>query len=145
MGSAILRDYLVNFCRPFIYSTAPSPQTVAETQAAYTRFEKAEAQRQALVSVLQYFENHVKNIALEGAHWLGSDSAIQGLVIAGNERAKACADYLQKNGFAVKAILSPTVAEGAERLRISLHSFNTQAEMDKLAACLDACLNTGAS
>ena len=145
VGSRTLRDYLVNFCRPFIYTTAPSPQTVAETDAAYTRFQHADDQREALRSVLTYFESHVKSPALNGAHWLPSDSAIQGLVIPGNERAKACADFLQKNGFAVKAILSPTVANGAERLRISLHSFNTRGEMDKLASCLVDHLNKGAS
>lgn len=144
-GASVLRDYLVNFCRPFIYTTAPSPQTVAETGLAYDRLQGADPERDALRSVLSYFATHVKNQALEGAHWLDSDSPIQGLVISGNERAKACAAYLQEHDLAVKAILSPTVAEGAERLRLSLHSFNTQAEMDGLTTHLSEFLNGGRS
>ena len=145
VGAAVLRDYLVNFCRPFIYTTAPSPQTVAETGVVYDRLRAADPERGALRSVLSYFATHVKNQTLDGAHWLDSDSPIQGLVVSGNERAKACAAFLQEHDLAVKAILSPTVAEGTERLRLSLHSFNTQAEMDGLATRLSEFLNGGRS
>ncbi len=140
-GSSVLRDYLINFCRPFIYTTAPSPQTIADTHAVYKRFQSAETKRRALQTVLQYFETQVKNIPLKNAHWLDSQSPIQGLIVPGNNRAKSLALFLQDNEIAVKAILSPTVAEGAERLRISLHSFNTTDDMDKLRTCLSAFLN----
>jgi 8-amino-7-oxononanoate synthase len=43
---------------------------------------------------------------------------------------------LQQNGFDVKAILSPTVPEGQERLRICLHSYNSEAEISKVLELL---------
>jgi len=55
-GSSILRDYLINFCRPFIYTTAPSPQIIAETKIAYDRLKQADEPRQNLTKVLEYFE-----------------------------------------------------------------------------------------
>ena len=61
-----------------------------------------------------------------------SKSAIQCAVIPGNEKVKSIAMQLQKQGFDVKAILSPTVPEGQERLRICLHSYNSESEITEL-------------
>ena len=58
-----------------------------------------------------------------------SKSAIQSAIIPGNQNVKAMANQLQEKGFDVKAILSPTVPEGQERLRFCLHSFNTKEEI----------------
>jgi 8-amino-7-oxononanoate synthase len=58
-----------------------------------------------------------------------SKSAIQSAIIPGNEKVKTIANQLQEKGFDVKAILSPTVPEGQERLRICLHSYNTASEI----------------
>ena len=142
-GNSVLRNYLINFCRPFIYTTAPSPQTVAATKLAYTRFQNGEAERGALQSRINYFGKTVRTAPYQNARWLESDSPIQALIVPGNARAKSLETYLQNNGFAVKAILSPTVAKGAERIRLSLHSFNTEAELDELAKCLKEFLNQG--
>ncbi len=64
---------------------------------------------------------------------LPSDSAIQCLVIGSNEKAKKMAKEIQNAGFDVRPILSPTVSQGTERLRICLHSFNTFNEINLLA------------
>lgn len=141
VGPTVLRDYLVNFCRPFIYTTAPSPQTIVATKLAYSRFQRADVERELLQFILRYFDENVKTIASKGTSWLESQSSIQGLIVPGNARAKSLEIYLRKNGFAVKAILSPTVAKGAERIRFSLHSFNTEAQMDELAQRLQMFLN----
>ena len=58
-----------------------------------------------------------------------SISSIQSAIIPGNENAKNIAKQLQEQGFNVKAILSPTVPEGQERLRICLHSYNSEEEI----------------
>jgi 8-amino-7-oxononanoate synthase len=65
-----------------------------------------------------------------------SKSAIQCAIIPGNEKVKAIANQLQEKGFDVKAILSPTVPEGQERLRICLHSYNTEKEISELLQLL---------
>jgi len=136
LGSIALRDFLVNFCRPFIFTTAPSPQTVQDTKAAYARFKSANGARERLFSVLTTFTKTLKNQIWDNTYWLPSASPIQGLVIPSNTRAKALASHLLADGYAVKAILSPTVPKGEERLRISLHSHNTQNDIEGLAASL---------
>jgi len=65
-----------------------------------------------------------------------SKSAIQSAIIPGNEKVKDIAARLQQKGFDVKAILSPTVPEGQERLRICLHSYNTENEITTLLELL---------
>lgn len=137
LGSSTLHDFLVNFCRPFIFTTAPSPQTVQDTKAAYARFTSANRAREQLSSVLGTFAAIVKCQIWDNTYWLPSTSPIQGLVVPGNARAKALAHHLLSDGYAVKAILSPTVPEGEERLRISLHSFNTQSDIEGLADSLE--------
>jgi len=57
-------------------------------------------------------------------------------MVPGNERAKALENHLNEDGFAIKAILSPTVPLKQERLRISLHSFNQPDEIDQLCATI---------
>ncbi|MEE9271987.1 MAG: 8-amino-7-oxononanoate synthase [Robiginitomaculum sp.] len=136
LGSAVLYDYLVNFCRSFIFTTAPSPQTVQDTKIAYTRFKTAHEARNLLTTALTSFEEIVKTQIWDNTYWLPSTSPIQGLVIPGNTRAKALASHLLSDGYAVKAILSPTVPKGEERLRISLHSFNTRNDIEDLAGSL---------
>lgn len=56
-------------------------------------------------------------------------SPIQSVLIAGNERCLLVADSLRALGFDVRAIRKPTVAEGTERLRITLHAYNTDEEV----------------
>jgi 8-amino-7-oxononanoate synthase len=53
---------------------------------------------------------------------------------------KAIASQLQEKGFDVKPILSPTVPEGQERLRICLHSYNTEKEISEVLQLLSAFL-----
>jgi len=67
---------------------------------------------------------------------LSSNSAIQGVIVPGNDAVKALAATLQQNGLDIRPILSPTVPKGSERLRIVLHSFNTQEELERLIGLL---------
>jgi 8-amino-7-oxononanoate synthase len=65
-----------------------------------------------------------------------SKSAIQCAILPGNEKVKSIANQLQENGFNVKAILSPTVPEGQERLRFCLHSNNSEKEISEVLKLL---------
>ncbi len=55
---------------------------------------------------------------------------------AGPAHVKAVAQAAQAQGFDVRAILPPTVPAGTERLRLIVHSYNTEAEIEGLAAVL---------
>ena len=68
----------------------------------------------------------------EGYFLLNPTSPIQGIVVPDNQKVVQLAQHLHQNGIFAKAILSPTVPRGMERIRICLHSFNTFEEIDKL-------------
>jgi 8-amino-7-oxononanoate synthase len=65
-----------------------------------------------------------------------SKSAVQSAIIPGNENVVAIAQKLQEKGFDVKAILSPTVPEGQDRLRFCLHSYNSPEEISEVLVLL---------
>lgn len=122
LGSSELREYLVNFSRPFIYSTALPPSEVSEIRSAVEyRLKDKES-----IAALQ------KNIA----YWKTLGLPTNGTPICvipvkgGNAAVKELEEKLKNSGLAAPAILSPTVPEGQERLRVCLHSFNTNVEME---------------
>ena len=67
----------------------------------------------------------------------GPNSTIVSLIVSGNENAKALEKKLHEQGFFAKAILSPTVAKGSERLRICIHDFNTKPQLSTLAELIN--------
>ena len=64
---------------------------------------------------------------------IASDSSIQCILLKSNEKARGMAAKLQNKGLDVRAILSPTVQQGLERIRICLHAYNTAEEIKLLA------------
>lgn len=131
LGSAGLRDYLINFSRPFIYTTAPPPHSFAAVQCAYDLLHQNAEPLAQLRENINYFNREKQRLGLSQM-FVRSKSAIQSAIIPTNKAARLSAQQLQNAGFDVKAILSPTVPEGQERLRICLHSFNTAQEIDAL-------------
>ena len=134
-GSAILRDYLINFCRPFIYTTAPNLMQVIAVRESYRKLEKSQDLLSQLQENCSYFKNQIKKhpqIKL-----LPSDSAIFSVLIPGNADVKLASVYLSNANQDVRPILSPTVKAGEERLRICMHSFNTKLEIERLIKLLD--------
>lgn len=131
LGSAQLRDYLINFARSLIYSTALSPAAVGAIRQAYQLFPNMYAERSKLQQWIQQLTNATLRYTL-----MQSSTAIQPLVVPGNTAARALAQQLQDAGLDVRPILYPTVPKGSERLRIVLHAFNTKKDMDKLIQIL---------
>ncbi|WP_417939096.1 aminotransferase class I/II-fold pyridoxal phosphate-dependent enzyme [Flavobacterium sp. RS13.1] len=131
LGSLELKEYLVNFARSFIYTTGLSPHSVATILIAY---QQLEIEKQTIEKLRQniVFFNQQKNLLALKPMFVRSKSAIQSAIIPGNENVKHIALQLQDKGFDVKAILSPTVPEGQERLRFCIHSFNTQKEISEV-------------
>jgi 8-amino-7-oxononanoate synthase len=131
VGDEELIAYLVNFARSLIYTTAMPPAQYAEIGQVINR-SKVELPRLQLQENLRYFREVFQELELI------SDACSPVQVIQVNDAAKAVllAESLQQNGLAVKAILSPTVPEGAERLRICVHAFNTPEEIDRLKAVI---------
>ncbi len=139
LGSQNLKEYLVNFARSFIYTTALSPHSVATILTAYKNLESQKSQIEKLRENISHFNQEKQRIGLKQI-FVRNKSAIQSAIIPGNEKVKSISQKLQENGFDVKAILSPTVPEGQERLRFCLHSFNSKDEISAVLEHLASCL-----
>lgn len=124
LGSKKLIEYLTNFSRTFIYTTALSPHSVATVMAAYEEMKHTQA-IQDLHHNIRLFKAQIIDNQLN-SFFIQSDSAIHSCIIPGNKRVKTIAKTLNDAGFDVKPILAPTVPENKERLRFCLHSFNTE-------------------
>lgn len=136
LGSVNLRQYLINFARSFIYTTAAPMHAIASIKAAYLLLDKTSSAD--LHRNIAFFQAMAKQFHLP---ILESNSAIQGLLFSSNETAKKTAADLQKTGFDVRAILSPTVPSGKERIRICIHQFNTEEEIRTLILTIKTILH----
>jgi 8-amino-7-oxononanoate synthase len=130
LGSTSLKEYLVNFARSFIYTTGLSPHSVATILVAYQNLNQS-VELQKLKGNINFFNQQKQLLGIKPL-FVYSKSAIHSAIIPGNEKVKHIASQLQEKGFEVKAILSPTVPEGQERLRFCLHSYNTEKEMQEV-------------
>lgn len=132
LGSSQLRSYLINFSRSLIYTTAAPFLNHLLIKCAYTYLKSMDHQSE-IRKRIDYFTKQVSpNLKL-----LKSHSAIQIIVIPGNDKAREAAQLLQKNGFDIRAILSPSVAKGSERLRICLHNHNSFEQIKNLCELLN--------
>jgi 8-amino-7-oxononanoate synthase len=127
VGSDVLRGYLINFARPFVYSTAPDLLTLRYIYQAYRLMADAHGERTRLRKLIDGVRELRSGCRF--LNFLDSDSPIQGVVIPSNEQVLAAESALQGAGFYAKAIRSPTVQPGTERIRLCLHSYNTLEEV----------------
>jgi 8-amino-7-oxononanoate synthase len=135
LGSELLRTYLINFARPFIFSTAPPFTQLLAIKIAYERLLSSP---QASVTLQQKSSLLKANLPpqeqLLSTH---NPSAIQCIFLEGNEQVVQFSQALVQRGFDVRAIRSPSVPKGKERLRICMHTHNTDEEILQLCAHLD--------
>ncbi len=115
-GPKILRDFLVNYSRPFIFSTAPSPIIAASVRAALQLCKEQPQRRQQLAALIAF-----ANAAIESRCGVApSGSQIIPVVVGSDKRATALAASMRDYGYDIRAIRPPTVPEGTARLRIAL-------------------------
>ncbi len=134
-GDVTLVEYLLQRARTYIFTTA-MPPALAVTLSASLRLIGAESwRRERLLTLIQTLRT-----TLKPRHWrlLESPTAIQPLVIGGNTQAVAVSDALREAGIWVPAIRPPTVPKGQARLRISLSAAHEVADVEALAAALNA-------
>ena len=124
VGTAALRDQLLNRARAFVFTTAPPPAVSGALVRAVELAREMDDQRARCV------EN-----ARALAHRLGlpaPDAAIVPFLVGADRDAVALADRVAAAGLDVRAVRPPTVPEGTARLRIACHAFNTEAELGRL-------------
>ena len=135
-GPKILKSYMVNYCRPFIYSTSPPPLLLFHLQCVIELLQKDSKRRVFVHKQAKYFRDKIKNFADIGQ----SESAIIPLILGNNRAVLKLSQYLQKVGYDIKAIRYPTVAKGQERLRICIHYEHTKKQLDELIIHLKKCM-----
>ena len=132
-GPAVLRDYLINHARTFIFSTALPPYFAEQIRAALQLSAGMETEREML---RQRARGLVLALRREGFDTEGSASQIVPVVLGKNEEALDAAEHLQREGFAVRAIRPPTVPVGRARLRLSLTIRIAEEELKRLMKTL---------
>lgn len=130
-------DYLVNFSKPYIYSTAMPAAMAVCIDKALDIMVKEQWRFTHLNSLISYFRHQcqVRNITL-----LPSLSPIQPLIIGDALQALTVSEKLLQCGILVKAIRPPTVPKGSSRLRITLSANHSFAEIDLLLTALEDAL-----
>jgi 8-amino-7-oxononanoate synthase len=130
VGSKLLRDYLINFARSFIYTTALPYHSLIAIRCAYALLSESEEANLSLHKNIKLFKLLVSG--KENLNIIHSNSPIQSIIIPGNVRVIELAKAIQVKGYDVRPIMSPTVPAGKERLRICIHSFNEEEEIRNL-------------
>ena len=113
---AVIKDFIVNRARSFIYATAPSPLIALAVGHALTLLQNGDELRARLHGLIQHGNRELQ----EHCGLAGSGSQIVPVILGSDHRATEVARTLQSNGYDVRAIRPPTVPEGTARLRISL-------------------------
>jgi len=135
LGSFELKNYLINFSRSFIYTTALPAHSVATIRLAYNELLSNSTALNSLKSNISYFKVICKSLNIDYL-FTPSNSAIQSCIIKDNNTVKLVANKIIEEGFNVKAILHPTVPNNEERIRFCIHSYNTKKEISNLLTLL---------
>lgn len=137
-GSELLIETLIQFARPYIYTTATPPAVAAANRAALHIIQTDMARREHLASLIRFFKHEA---GLLGVELMDSITAIQPVILGSAQRTLAVAESLESKGFLVGAIRPPTVPKGAARLRITLTANHSFEQVEQLLSALAKTLN----
>lgn len=132
-GSQTLIDYLMNFARPYIYTTAMPAAVSVATLASLKIIQHDSSRRQRLQSNIQYFRQAAEQL---GLNLMPSHTAIQPILVGDADTALKASEHLKAHGMMVTAIRPPTVPEGTARLRITLSAAHEPHQIDQLLQVL---------
>ncbi|UJJ56990.1 8-amino-7-oxononanoate synthase [Rhodanobacter denitrificans] len=133
-GPAALIEGLVQFARPYIYTTAMPPALAAAALEAVRLAQSETWRRDKLSALIGRFRRGAAELGLPLA---ASPSAIQPLLLGGAEAALGAAQALERQGLLVTAIRPPTVPAGQARLRITLSAAHEEIHVDRLLGALE--------
>ncbi len=128
LGSKELINYLINFARSFIYTTSMPVHNALTILYAFQELEITD-EISKLKSNIDKFKKEIEENNLKNK-FIDSNSSIQGCIIGDPSKVKVIAANFKANNFDVKAILSPTVPKGTERLRFCIHSYNSFSQIE---------------
>jgi 8-amino-7-oxononanoate synthase len=128
----VVIDYLINRCRPLIYSTALPPASILATEASLERIRSQPRRRDYLHDLARHLREAIGIKAKSPEETV----PIVPVIVGEDQRASEMSSALWEAGFYVPAIRPPTVPEGSARLRISLSALHQRATVDELVGHL---------
>lgn len=124
-----MRDYLVNYCAGFIYSTALPPPVLGAIDAALDLVPEMDKERNTLLALATSLRQGLQALGLSTG---GSTSQIVPIILGGDQAAIALSEWLVQHGILATAIRPPTVEAGQARLRLALTCHHSQGHIDQL-------------
>lgn len=126
-----LRSFMINRSRSLIFSTALPPLCVLWSQYVFTKCLGMDSERARLRSLSRLLASELSHVGGNGYM-----SHIQAVICGDPKRAVQLSSLLSEDGFTVLPIRTPTVPPGTDRLRLSLSTAITPAQISELGACL---------
>ncbi len=140
-GDAEVIDYVLQKARTYIYTTALPPVVAAATLAALRVSQREPWRREKCLALALRFRQGLASEHLGPA--VDNDvTPIVPVVLGSVARALAASRALERQGFLVMAIRSPTVPAGTERLRVTFSAEHSEQQVDALLGALNAFLET---
>lgn len=135
-GSEELIEALVQFARPYIYTTSQPPALACATLKSLELLRRESWRREHLAALIRQFREGAQQIGLE---LMDSPTPIQPIVIGDSAQALRLSRMLRERGLLVTAIRPPTVPAGSARLRVTLSAAHSQAQVQLLLNALAEC------
>jgi 8-amino-7-oxononanoate synthase len=126
VGDEILRKYLINKARSFIYTTALPPLIVLAIRDNWLRAQKEHWRRISLLANAALFREQLQAVGFNIGQ---SECQVVPLIVGGNEQTLVFSQSLQQSGIAAVAIRPPTVPEGTARIRFTLTASLSQSQL----------------
>ncbi|MHA6495079.1 8-amino-7-oxononanoate synthase [Pseudomonas borbori] len=135
-GSEELIETLVQFARPYIYTTSQPPALACATLKSLELLRSEHWRREHLNALIKRFREGAQAIGLQ---LMDSATPIQPVLVGDSARALQLSQLLRERGLLVTAIRPPTVPAGSARLRVTLSAAHSQAQVDLLLEALAEC------
>lgn len=135
-GSEELIEALVQFARPYIYTTSQPPALACATLKSLELLRRETWRREHLTALIRQFREGAQQIGLQ---LMDSPTPIQPIVIGDSAQALRLSRMLRERGLLVTAIRPPTVPAGSARLRVTLSAAHSEAQVQLLLNALAEC------
>jgi 8-amino-7-oxononanoate synthase len=135
-GSEALIETLIQFARPYIYTTSQPPALACATLKSLELLRTEHWRREHLRALIKQFRDGAQAIGLE---LMDSFTPIQPILIGDSGRAVRLSQMLRERGLMVTAIRPPTVPAGSARLRVTLSAAHSEAQVQLLLEALEQC------
>ena len=131
--SELLRKFLINSARGFIFSTALPPIVVETNLKSVELIQKLDSEREKLKKNILKIRSFLKE---QNFNSIDSDSPIIPIIVGSENETLSLSQYLLDNKIYAVAIRPPTVPENTCRIRITVSSKHTEDDIDHLLSSL---------